>query len=113
MSREPGFRRMILRIPSSARSTYLQEKVQPHLKKLNWTTETLERDTKIFWIAVNRLWKYKPTLFDETLLWAAKTNLHPLAFVKTVHTILNERRREIKTRPVARPPEMEEGSFRE
>lgn len=71
--------------------SYLEEQVQPYIKSFNWQNETLQNDMKAFWVAIHRLNKYKPTYFKETLEWAAKNKLHPLAFVKAVNTILKKK----------------------
>ena len=76
--------------PKTTARSYIESQVQPFLKSFNWKTETLEKDMKAFWIAIHRLNKYKPTYLRETLEWAAKNRLHPLAFVKACNTILRK-----------------------
>lgn len=66
---------------------YAQQVVEPHLSKLNWQNETLEKDTRAFWMAVYKLNKQRPTLLRETIEWAANNRLHPMQFVKAVNTI--------------------------
>jgi len=66
---------------------YVHGIVDKYLPKLRWETETLEGDTRVFWVAVHKLNKNKPTLLRETIEWAAKQGLHPRQFVKAVNTI--------------------------
>lgn len=66
---------------------YAQQVVEPHLSKLNWQNETLEKDTRAFWMSVYKLNKQRPTMLRETIEWAGKNRLHPMQFVKAVNTI--------------------------
>lgn len=70
--------------------TYVEHLAKPFLPKFRWENKTLEKDMRLFWMSCHRFYKARPTQFSELLAWAAKNNLHPLAFVKAVNTLLKK-----------------------
>lgn len=45
---------------------------------------------KIIFVKAMKLFTQRPTMFRETIDWAVNNRLHPLAFSKTVNTILGK-----------------------
>lgn len=69
--------------------TYVEEIALKYIRRLKWTNDTLEADTKLFWMACYRLNKARPTMLRDMLEWAADNRLHPKQFVKAVNTKLS------------------------
>lgn len=74
--------------PENKYRTYLEERVAPYLPFIFWENKTLDKDMRLFWIAVHRHEKTKPSgsLF-RILNWAKGKNLYP----KQVIAVLNKK----------------------
>jgi hypothetical protein len=66
--------------------TYLQERVEPYLKFINWQNDTFEDDMKLFWISVLRYAKRNEPNLIYLLDWVKKKNcLFPRQVVKLLN----------------------------
>ena len=66
--------------------TYLQERVEPYLRYINWDNATFERDMTAFWVAVSRYAKRNEPNLIYLLDWVKKKNsLHPRQVIKVLN----------------------------